>query len=182
LKKIIGMCAGFVAAATIIAFAITVYRQNIPQNIATWGGWFVLDAVILLSMITAGNTKAYLIGGYTVGAGLVTIIVLTHRMVVWGSVEVTCLIGAAIAGWFGFLSRTPQITTILATITMFLAGFPTIVDAWYTPNPQTWWLWVTCAICSVITVATEEEWTIEHQLFPIASSVFNGLVAILVLR
>lgn len=181
MRKTIGFTAGFIAGATVVAFAASLYFQNIPQNVATWALWFCLDVLVFASSVKAGNKEAYLVGCYMVGAGLVTLMVLTNGTWQWSVVETAASVGAglAIIAWW---RAGPKWAVVMGNAAMSIAAIPTVVDAWVSPTPASGWMWTTTAVCSLVAIAAARKWTIEDRLFPVVGFCIDGIVAVLVLR
>lgn len=181
MKQKIGLLGGIFSAITIIAFAVYLATNNVSQNIASWIMWTILDTLILLSSLAAGNKKPWLAIGFTFGASLVTIIILTKGMWHWGTVETISAIGAGIAT-ICWLKLGPRSAIIASTIAMIVAGIPSIHDAWVQPNPVSWWLWGGVAFSCVLSCYGAKSWTIEERFLPCTSFFFNATMTFLVLR
>ena len=59
MKQKIGFVGGLISAVTIIAFAIYLTTNNVPQNAASWIMWTILDVLIMLSCFAAGNKRPW---------------------------------------------------------------------------------------------------------------------------
>lgn len=177
MKQKIGFIGGLISAVTIVAFAIYLTTRNVPQNTASWIMWTILDVLIMLSCIAAGNKRPWLPAGFTLGASLVTIILLTRGVWHWGTVETISAIGAAVATicWW---KLGPKSAVVASTFAMTIAGLPAMHDAWFQPNPASWWLWGGVSLSCYGAKA----WTIEDRFLPCASFMFNTSMMILVLR
>lgn len=181
MKQKLGIAAGLVTSATLIAFAIVLLNNDVPLNLASWIMWTVLNGLLLGSMMQAGNKEAYLAAGYTLGAGSIALMLIAKGAWHWGLVESISTLGSllAILVWWRV---GPRGAVIAATMTAVIAGIPTVYDAWLSPNPASWWLWTVTTVTGAISIATARSWTIEDRFFPVVSTAFQGLMAILVLR
>ncbi|MEK7390809.1 MAG: hypothetical protein AAB635_01590 [Patescibacteria group bacterium] len=181
MKQKIGLIGGLISAVVIVAFAIYLATNSIPQNIASWIMWTILDTLILISCLAAGNKRPWLPAGYTLGAFLVTLILLTRGVWHWGTVETISAIGAtaATACWW---KLGPKSAIIASTLAMTLAGIPAMNDAWFRPDPASWWLWGGVAFSCALSCYGAKAWTIEERFFPCSSFIFNTTMTILVLR
>ncbi len=143
--------------------------------------WTVMDVLILLSCIAAGNKRPWLPAGYVIGAFLVTLMLSLKGMWHWGLVETISAIGAGIAAicWW---KLGPKSAVIACTLAMTIAGIPAMYDAWTNPNPASWWLWGGVSLSCVLSCYGAKAWTIEDRFLPCCSFVFNTTMMILVLR
>ncbi len=173
MRKIVEVLTAVVAFAVTVAFGLTQVSCGI---LATWVMWTLLDGVIFIGMVRAGNKDAFLIAGYALGAAIVSITLLSKGVWHWGTTEAICAAScgfAIVAYW----RSGPKEAVMFAVAGMLFAGWPTLFDAWLTPPIASWWYWTTVTICSAVTIATAKSWAIENRLFPLASTIFNGLIA-----
>lgn len=181
MKQKIGLFGGIFSAITIIAFAIYLATNDVSQNIASWIMWTILDTLILLSSIAAGNKRPWLPAGFTLGALLVTIIIFSKGVWHWGTVETISAIGAGVAT-ICWLKLGPKPAIIASTVAGTVAGIPSMYDAWVQPNPASWWLWGGVAFSCTLSCYGAKAWTIEERFLPCASFIFNIAMTVLVLR
>ena len=64
MKQKIGFIGGLICAFTIVAFAVHLTIYDVPQNVASWTMWAVLDALMVCSTIAAGNKRPWLPAGF----------------------------------------------------------------------------------------------------------------------
>lgn len=181
MKEKIGLSGGLIATVVIVAFGIYLATNNVHQNIVTWILWTILDAMILLSSLAAGNKRPWLPAGYTLGSILVVVIILSRGEWSFGLVETLSVIGviAAIIVW---KKSGPKFAVIASTLGMTIAGIPGMYDSWIRPNPESWWLWAGVAFSCILSCYGAKAWTIEDRFLPCASFAFNCSMMVFVLR
>ena len=164
-----------------VAFAIYLVMHNVPQNTASWIMWTILDVLVVASCISAGNKRPWLPIGFTFGALLVTIILLSKGVWHWGTVETISAIGATIAAicWWKLGAKAAVIACLTA---MIIASAPAVYDAWLHPNPASWWFWGGVGFSCALSCYGAKAWTIEDRLIPCGCLVMNAVMTILVLR
>ncbi|MFO0718847.1 MAG: hypothetical protein U0522_02380 [Candidatus Paceibacterota bacterium] len=181
LKKRIGLIGGLISTIVIVAFAVYLMVHDLPQNTASWIMWTVLDALILVGCVAAGNKRPWLPAGFTLGALLVTIILLGKGTWHWGLVEMISAIGMAVAVICWWRSG-PKLAIVACMTAMTIAAFPAMYDAWLKPNSESWWLWAGVAFSCVLSCYGAKKWTIEERLIPCGCFVLNTTMTVLVLR
>ncbi len=181
LKKRVGFVGGVMSAAVIVAFAVYLLAHDVPQNVASWVMWTVLDVLVLAGCIAAGNKRPWLPAGFTLGALLVTIILLGKGTWHWGFVETISGVGTTVAVicWW---SLGPKSAIVACLAAMVIAAVPAMYDAWLDPHPASWWLWGGVAFSCALSCYGAKGWTIEDRLIPCGCFVLNTTMTILVLR
>lgn len=181
MKEKIGFIGGLISAGVVVVFAVRLATHSIPQSAATWVMWAILDALMLKNCIVAGNKRPWLPGGWTLGACLVALMLLARGEWSWGTIETTSAVGVAIS-LFCSWKLEPKSAIIASVFAMTIAGIPAIHDAWFHPNPVSWWLWGGTAFSCTLSCYGAKAWTIEDRFIPCASFIFNTAMTILVLR
>lgn len=181
MKNKIGFLGGLMAAIIIATFGIYLAMNDVRQNVVTWIMWTILDVIILVTSLSAGNKRPWLPIGYTLGSILVTIIIITKGEWQWGLVETISVIGVMIA-LIIWKKSGPKFAVIASTLTLTIAGIPAMYDAWLYPDPASWWLWGGVALSCILTCYGARAWTIEDRFLPCASFIFNASMMIFVLR
>ncbi len=181
MKQKIGFAGGMISAITIVGFAFFLMAHDVHQNTASWILWTILDVLMLVTCIAAGNKRPWLPAGFVLGASLVTIVLLTKGVWHWGTVETISAVGSGVA-IICWLSFGPKSAVVACMAAMTIAAIPAMYDAWFQPNPASWWLWGGVAFSSVLSCYGAKKWTIEERLLPCGCFVLNTTMTILVLR
>jgi len=179
-REYVGIIGGIIGSSTVIAFAVALTIQNIPQNIVSWILWTILDVLLWIGTVAAGNKKAYLPAAYAFGAFVVTIILFSKGVWGFGISELIAVIGCllALALWKKLGSRY---VIVIATVAMVVAGIPALFDIIQSPNPQSWWMWFGCSLAGLLTAIGAKSWKIEDRFMPVTSFVYNFFMFVLVL-
>lgn len=179
-KEIIGLVGGIISTLVIVAFAIFLAFKDVPQNIVSWIMWTILDALLTVSSYKAGNKRPWLPAGFTIGALLVTIILLTKGVWGWGLAETLSALGIIVA-LMCWRKLGPKYAVVAVTAAMTLAGIPTLHYAYLNPMADSWWLWGGVSFSCVLTWYGAKGWTIQDRLLPCSSFVFNTAMMVVVL-
>jgi hypothetical protein len=181
LKEKIGFSGGLIATIIIIVFGVYLYKHNVHQNVVTWILWAIMDMIILLSSIAAGNKRPWLPAGYTLGSILIIALILLRGEWQFGLVETlsSCGVIVTVIVW---KRSGPKLAVIASTLGLTIAGIPGMYDAWLQPNRESWWLWGGVAFSCIFSCYGAKAWTIEDRFLPCASFIFNITMMILVLR
>lgn len=178
----LGNFSGIVALGTLIGFGLTLMDTAMPQNVATWLGWGVLNTMMFLGSRKADSTSAWKLSlGCTIGVWFVALVVLFGGSWHIGIVEIACLVGAAISA-IVWKFAGPRYAIIALLVAMNVAGMPTLVDAIQNPDPRSWWLWAGFTISCALSFFAQNKWTIEDRLYPGVQFFFNLLMFLLVIR
>jgi hypothetical protein len=181
MKKQLSLAGGLLFAATTIAFAVTLLMRDIPQNIASWTTWTVLDILVVASTVAAGNKRPWLQICMTVADSLIVFIIIKKGIWHWDAVETISTCGATLALYFWW-KFGPKSAVVATTIAVVIAGIPTVHDAWLKPALASWWMWAGTSVACLLSTVGAKAWTIEDRLFPIVCLIFNLIMFILVIR
>ncbi|MFZ2187419.1 MAG: hypothetical protein WAV46_02210 [Candidatus Moraniibacteriota bacterium] len=160
-------------------FAWTVYQNNIPQNIATWLMFFLLDFLGLVLVFRAGNKKPYVQLGWAVASVcILTAIALGESPWHWGWMETASLIlcGIAIVFW---LALNAKVAIWPYLIAMYISAIPLMVDYWKEPQIQTLWLWSSTVVICLMAIYGAERRDFANTVIPWAALILNAIIAIL---
>ncbi|KKS30468.1 MAG: hypothetical protein UU89_C0009G0024, partial [Parcubacteria group bacterium GW2011_GWC2_42_11] len=82
-----------------VTFALYLLHNNVPQSIACWTMWALLDIFLLVTCFVAGNKRPWLPLGCALGASLVACILLSKSgwEWKWNTVETISAIGVLVA-------------------------------------------------------------------------------------
>lgn len=183
-KKTVERWAAGIATATLIAFAIVLFITKQNQNIATWACWTVMDFVIFWGMRKGpkGNEDSWLMFGYGIGALAVTLALLSTGSWAWGPMEWGILLACTVCILCLTVVNAPETSIVIATATMWIAGSGILMSMWQMPRVGDAWFWGLCAIASFLTLLPVRTFSIQGALIPVASTTFNLLVFVLILR
>ncbi len=170
---------GFIAPTY---FAWTVYRDSIPQNVATWSMIMLLDCLGLTLVYKSGNTRPFMqIGWFAASLCVLTAIFAGGSPWHWGRVEtlslVLCLV--AVCLW---LALNAKVALIAYLVAFMVSGVPMIVDYWHEPQPSTTWLWLVTVFTCALSAYAAEERDIPHLAVPVCAILLNGFLAYLCVR
>lgn len=181
IRKTIGLGAGAVACATVVLFGLYLLYLGQSQNVATWGTLTTLDALICYNCLKAKSESAWLPGGYSLGAGIVTIASFYNATWQLGIVETFTTMGVV-----GILAlRTilsPRHAIIAGVVIMTIGSIPLFYDNWVSPFHPSWWMWSICGVCNFVALFATKRWSIEDSLFSGVGGALNFIMFILVMR
>ncbi len=173
------LMSGILGFAVPTYFAWTVYQENIPQNIATWGLIFLLDGLGLVLAYRAGNKRPYLQIGWCFAAFCIVLaITLGKNPWKWGWVETAALIlaGVAIVLWLKWSAKKALWAYMAAA---YVSTMPLLVDYWNVPQPSTLWLWLWTVGTCLLAIYGSERRDFANTFVPWGALVLNGFIAVL---
>ncbi|MEI9966991.1 MAG: hypothetical protein WDN67_05230 [Candidatus Moraniibacteriota bacterium] len=163
-------------------FAWTVYRDGIPQNLATWSMVLLLDFLGLVLVYRDGNRRPFLQLGWCVAAICILLAVLIGDSPwQWGMVETVSVTICLVAVWL-WLTRSAHTALFAYLFAFFVSGMPLAIDFWHVPQPSTLWLWLsTVGTCGLALYGAEKR-DMAHLGLPWVAIVLNSILAILCMR
>ncbi|MDO8600138.1 MAG: hypothetical protein Q7R73_00775 [bacterium] len=172
---------GIVSLLNMLYFAWRVGSGAVaPTNTASWLMWFLLDITALA--IAIAERKPYALAlSYAIGALSILLVHLFLGTWAWTSVEIFSAIGVvvSVALWQKLSGDWGIIACVSA---MTIAGIPLTVMMWASPAPQTFWLFANTAIACGLTLLGTRPWTIGNSFLAWGGLVYNGAMALIVLR
>lgn len=171
---------GIPAFALLVKMALDVWNRKVPAaGFASFTMWTVLDVILVANTIRAGQ-PIWLPFGWLTGALLVTISMWKRGSWKWTKRETIAAVCAAIAAGFTF-TTSGAIALFASVMAMTSAGMPILKDYLTSPVRATFNLWfftlVGCTMSYYGTPITEYSW-----ILPLCSGIYNGIMAIIVLR
>jgi len=180
-REVVGMAAGVVGCLTVIAFGFYLLYLGESQNIAGWGTIAALDALIFYNTLKTNSDSAWLSGGYTIGATLVTLASLYNGAWHWGIVETIETVGVIII--LALRTRlNPQGAIIAGMVVMVVGTIPLMHDYWFTPFFPSWWMWGIGGVCDFVALFATRKWSVEDSLFPGVGGILSFIMTALALR
>ncbi len=157
-RQSIKVTSGAITSIATIVFAYILYAKGIHLNLTTWLLILLLDSIGLILVYKGGDTRPWLLIGWTTAALCVVIaIIITGGRVTLTAVEAITLSLAVFAIWQWLRSGKPVIGLRWQSIAMWLSSLPMLYDFWRQPQPWTWWLWAITIICCVTEVAATDD-------------------------
>ena len=178
-KELSVLSSGFLGFIIPTYFAWTVYKDNIPQNIATWSMILILDVLGIILVYKAGNKKPIMQLGWLAAAiCIVLAITFSNNPWHWGVVESLSLIlcGVAVMLWF---SLNPRIAIWAYIAAAYISFVPLMMDYWDTPQPETLWLWLGSIIPCLLSIYGAEKRDFANTIVPWTAIAFNVLISVL---
>lgn len=175
------LIAGLLSFLNLTWYAIKVWTKKAGANsIASWLMWVCLDSVILGCTLATGKPYALALS-YVAGASFVLIAQFKRGTWTWTGVETFSAIGATIATIL-WQTIDPAYGVGAGVIAMTLAGIPLMRFMWNNPDPTSFWMFANTVIACILTLVALDTWSIGGALLPAGGLLFNGYMAIIVLR
>lgn len=163
-------------------FAWTLYVNQAPQNIATWGMVLALDGLGLVLAFKGGNHKPYLqIGWALAGLCIFLAAILNGNQARWGWTEIVSVVfcGVAVVLW---LTRSARVAQWAYMTALYISFVPLMVDYWKEPQPSTLWLWLWSVVSCLLAVLGAEKRDFANTFVPWAAAGLNIIIAMLCIR
>lgn len=179
LKHWVVVASGILGFVIPTYFAWTLYVTHVPQNIATWGMVFALDALGLILVYKDGNKKPFLQIGWAVAMCCVFLaVILNGNQMVWGRTEIISVIlcVVAIILWITMSARKALWAYIAA---MYISFIPLAVDYWNKPQPDTLWLWLWTIVTCLLAILGAEKRNFAYTFVPWAVIGLDAIIVVL---
>ena len=162
-------------------FAWTLYENNTPQNVATWGMVLVLDGLGLILAFKGGNEKPYLQLGWAMAALCIfAAVLLNGNRVMWGWTESVSVLlcCAAIVLW---ITKSALVAQWAYMAAMYISFVPLMADYWKEPQPETLWLWLMTIVSCLLAVLGAKKYNFANLFVPVAATGLNVIITFLCL-
>ncbi len=159
-----------------------ILTKGVPQNLATWILWVLLDAVAAGSMfVGAGHGNYQLPTAYVVGGSVISWCIRKSGTVKWTWFEtlVSTMVVVAIVAW---KLLGPDFATILSTTGMAIATIPQVKDSWQEPEKSPIFTYLGFTLVNGLSVIGGKSWTIEERFYPTVCAELCVLVVLVSLR
>lgn len=172
--------AALISFVNLLHFAGKVQNGKIEAaNTATWLMWFIIDAVILGSTISAG--KPYLLPlSYTVGSLAVLGAHIKYGKWQWGRRETFSALGATIATVI-WQTINPDTGVIAGVTALTLAGMPFLLDIKKKPDGGCFSMFALTSVACALTLLGSWPWTLSGTILAWGGLIFNTYLALVCL-
>ena len=174
MKEKADIAGGLLSIGFTVTFALYLLHNNVPQSIACWTMWALLDIFLFVTCFVAGNKRPWLPLGCAIGASLVACILLSKNEWdwKWNTVETISAIGVLVA----LISRWklgPKSAIVALVVAMVISSVQALCDAWCQNGQAGWWYWGGISFGCLLSSYGASAWTIEDRLFPVTGFVFS---------
>lgn len=148
-----------------------IWNGRIRQSTASWGLWTTLDSIALGTTLGAEGSP-YLTLVFTVGSGIVTLLLLFRGQRTWGALESWTLLGvvASVAIW---LSLGPKSGLVASIIAIMCAGVPALAKAFHAPEEECPMVWILFGLGALLCLLGAPSLRVEDALFSASAVVMN---------
>ncbi len=182
IKRFANVLSGIIGLVAPSLFAVMVYLDRIPQNIATWGMICINNVIGIYLVTKEGNATPYMQWGWLISStGVFVAIVCGANPVHWGAIETYSLAACVLA--IGFRVALGATAALLAYVSaVLISSLPLIIDYWYLPQVNTWWLWASTVVSCSLAIFGAKERTVSYVLVPGFIGVLNAFILYLTIR
>lgn len=180
MREWLAYASGIAVALAYIPLICGILNGSIRQSIATWSLWTTLDLISLVTTIADGGSP-WLVLAFTVGAIIVTTLLIRQGGWTWGSMDTFALSGV-VASLVIWVVLGPKEGLIASVAAIACAGSPALLKAFRFPaeeRPVVWMLFGSGGVFALLAAPTS---AIADTLFPACSVLMNGLMTIFSLR
>lgn len=181
-QEVLGMAGGFIVLCAHFPLYVAIVRKTVKPSMASWSMWSVMLSATLASQITAGKTDPWGMLAAASGSILVFILLLFYGERKWTKFDTRCLIFSAL-GMVVWIVSGPAVAQIAFLASLFIAGAPTVRNAWENPKNESSLVWGIFTLGFCLTIVAVQDWSnLTIWIQPVLSTVFNCLVFVLALR
>jgi hypothetical protein len=179
LRFVVNVVSGVLGFIIPTYFAWTIFKLNLPQNVASWGLVFFLDLLGLVLAWKAGNRKPFIQVGWTVASICILVaIFFSNYEISWGKVETISVLLSLIAIYL-WLTKSAGVAMYAYIVAMYTSFVPVMTDYWNVPQPQTGWLWMWTIITCIMSIWAAEKRNWANTAIQWAAIGLNGIILIL---
>jgi hypothetical protein len=159
-----------------IPYIIDVLKGKSKPNIASWATWSLLNAIIAVSALAAGDAVNTVVLGfsYFIGSSSVLLLAIFKGTRKYTAFDAVCQSTAVLSLVLWRLTNDPNAALYLVILVDIFAFLPTFRHAWYFPQEETW---VTYAISGLTALALTAMAT-THSFASLAVTLESGVVCL----
>lgn len=180
--KYVGIIGGLVVLCAHFPLYVAIVRKTVKPSLATWSMWSVMLGVTLASQIAAGKKDPWGMLAAAAGTIVVFALLLFYGERKWTTFDTRCLLLSAL-GTVVWAISGPVTAQIAFLASLFLAGVPTVRNAWQNPRNESGLVWGMFALGFGLTAIAVTDWhNMAIWIQPVLSTIFNLTVFLLTLR
>lgn len=165
-KDILSIMAGVIFTIAFIPYILAVLRKKTKPSKITWVIWAVLDSITFVGMLIEHSLNGQIVGA-VIGVWAVVIVSPRDRTFRWSKLDKFCVGGAILGVSLAQVFQDPKLGILCSCSVVFIASFPTFVQAYRNPvgeNRMAWTLyWISC----VFAVIAIPEWNFVNTMQPL---------------
>lgn len=181
LHAVVGLVAGALSFLAFVPYVVSTLKGKNRPNRATWIIWTAVGVSLLASYAAAGARETVWVSAANLLA-FIFVLVLSVKYGVggWTSLDVACLIGAALGFllWWWFDSPLPTLYSGL--FIDFVGAVPTLVKAWKEPESESLTAWVLFCVANALNLFAIKMWSVVVASYPVYM-VFITLLLVVIL-
>jgi len=161
-------------------YARFIVKKIIRPNLASWLVWAALDIILLLGMIFKHSDNSQ-IWVATVGACVTVVLCLRYGEIIWGTIDIICLIGGMVGCALWVITKDPLWAIRIPLLANLVGTIPTWTSVYNNPdreNIRTWAPGVISSICAMLSVKEPSFATLAQ---PIVFAFIAGSIIILII-
>ena len=165
------------ALCGLLAYVLMIHelvKTQASMNIATWVIWTTLDAAAFASAFNAGERIPWMIGVFTIGAGIIAVLSLRNGSWHWSWLETACTFAVFIS--LGLWFTSPLWTLIASSLAMFVGGIPQLVDAYHEPSTQNKRNWILFLVSNMLSLLGANYALAGEWFYPVLGMIFNSVM------
>jgi hypothetical protein len=173
---------GVVALLTHFFWIAGVIRGTMTLNLATWILWSIFDTALAVTSVASEAPAPFMAIGFSLGALMITAVLLIKGSWHWGKLETVCSCIAAVCFLVWYMAG-PLAALVALTLGKYLgAAVPTLVQAYRRPEPNQsilWWLGTFSALTNIFGGGS---FSIAQSLLPSFAFVTSAVIGALHFR
>lgn len=174
-----------ISAVGAIPYIVGVVKGNVKPKIVSWFTWCLLAALLTGAALSAGQTTSAIMSAVsTLVTGIIFFLGIKKGDRSLDKLDIVSLAGAFVGICIWLLLDNPTLAIFVAVAVDIIAFIPTIVHGWTAPEEESLASYGLAAIGAGLGlfVATLANSAIAGVAYPLYSTVFNGLMIVLLTR
>lgn len=179
MHSIVSALAGILMLLSMIPYARSVLKGDGHPSVVSWLIWFVLNAIMLVSMWSKG-TLNYQLVATTLGLVIMIAIVLRHGTFECSAVNIMCIAGAMCGLTLMWVCNDATVGIVICALLNALAAVPTFISAWNNPRAENRVAWLIMFLSCLCQISIVRQWTWDHASQPVSYLFVSSTVMYLV--
>lgn len=178
----IGQIAGLLSFAAYLFYILSIIKGETKPARSTWFIQLFVGLIILVSYKSSGaEDTIWVVLGDFIGVFCIAILSIKYGVGGKSKIDIFSFIFSIIALILWWLFKNPAVALLASLLIDFISAIPTIVKTYKEPELEDKFAWTITTLANILSIFAIEKWVFIIALYPIYTSIIDGIVWILIL-
>lgn len=182
MQQLFSILSGIVFLISYFFYIRSTFKKHTKPQKVSWFIWALADSIIFITLILQKVSNYHLALAATIGSVFIAILSFWYGTKGWTRLDVVCLTTSVIGIVLWQIYNNPLIALIILSLTLVIAGIPTIIHAWNKPYEENIISWGLVVIAITFAFLAVPVWKPENYIFPLSSGLISSTFFIILFR